>query len=173
MFLLWQQWKYTYITLFQRIILLTFCCFDLNLIMNWNVEDNFKFTALPSTYLVLFLFVLGWLISFITKKAFWGWDTPLWSSSLSVVRVDGLVWGEGAWLMRLTSPEGETKALHTVTVSRQHFIQTVSSIVNKQVLFSKPPFSLLSFSQSLASMNKSKIVQLLFQRVLYCAERYS
>lgn len=146
--LLWQQWKYTYITLLQRIILLTFCCFDLNLIINWNVEENFKFTALPSTNLMLFLFVLEWWISFIPKKAFWGWDTPLWSSSLSVVRVDG--WVGGAWLMRLTSPEGETKALHNVTVSRQQFIQTVSSIVNKQVLFSKPPFSLLSFSQSLA-----------------------
>lgn len=70
MFLLWQQWKYTYITLFQRIILLTFCCFDLNLIINWNVEDNFKFAALPSTYLVLILFVLGWWISFVLKKGF-------------------------------------------------------------------------------------------------------
>lgn len=38
-----------------------------------------------------------WVSSSFRKRALWGWDTPLWSSSLSVVRVVWLWWeGEGA-----------------------------------------------------------------------------
>lgn len=111
------------------------------------------------------------------KRALWGWDTPLWSSSLSTVRVDVMVVGVGegvldwwGWARQRVRPKPFTLSLCLDSISTKQFhpLSTNKSYFQNNLL----PYCLFLKAYSHRWI-KSKFVQLIFQIVLYCAVKYS